>query len=119
MLDGAQVSEVHGETVTLAVAASLAKRLAEERNSAVIVDAKKAEIAGAWKVVVVASGEGAPPADGASARLAPSRPSPPEPEPDPRDDTEPDDSPAAAATDPEAEALRLLQAELGARPVES
>ena len=44
-------------------------------------------------------------------------------EPDPRDDTEPDDPDAAAAGvrvpgDPEAEALRLLQSELGARPVE-
>ena len=41
------------------------------------------------------------------------------PEPDPRDDTdEPDDDPAVAPSDPETEAMRLLQERLGARPVD-
>jgi hypothetical protein len=76
----------------------------------------KAEIAGAWKLIVTATGT--PAASPASpARAKPART--PEPELDPRDDTEPDDVRTSAASDPEAEALKLLRAELGARPVES
>jgi DNA polymerase III subunit gamma/tau len=118
MLDGAQVTDVSGETVTISVAASLARRLAEERNSSVIVDAMKAEIAGSWKLIVTATGTpaaSAPPAPPARTKAAPA----PEPEVDPRDDTEPDDVRAAAAADPETEALKLLRSELGARPVET
>jgi DNA polymerase III subunit gamma/tau len=118
MLDGAQVTDVSGETVTISVAASLARRLAEERNSSVIVDAMKAEIAGSWKLIVTATGTpaaSAPPAPTARTKAAPA----PEPELDPRDDTEPDDVRAAAAADPETEALKLLRSELGARPVET
>jgi DNA polymerase-3 subunit gamma/tau len=118
MLDGAQVTDVTGETVTISVAASLARRLAEERNSSVIVDAMKAEIAGSWKLIVAATGT--PPAAAAPTSAARAKPArAPEPELDPRDETAPDDGPAVAASDPEAEAIKLLRAELGARPVES
>ena len=119
MLDGAQVTDVSGEAVTISVAASLARRLAEERNSAVIVDAMKAEIAGSWKLIVLPTGT-APSGPGTTAPAAAATAArTPAPEADPRDDTEPDDGTTATASDPEAEALKLLRAELGARPVES
>jgi DNA polymerase-3 subunit gamma/tau len=123
MLDGAQVVEASGETVKLAVAPSLARRLAEERNSSTILDAMKLVLAGKWRLIVVPAGSsgtksGTPdqPAS-AAAPAGPSRPAAPA-DPDPRDDSDPDPGPAAAPADPEAEALRLLQDQLGARPVD-
>jgi DNA polymerase-3 subunit gamma/tau len=115
MLDGAQITEVSGSTIVLAVAPSLAKRVAEERHSSLIASAVGQLIAGSWRVSVVPSGAPAP----ASRPAAPAAPSSPSGEPDPRDDPDFDPAPSPAApVDPEAEALRLLHERLGARPVE-
>jgi DNA polymerase-3 subunit gamma/tau len=115
MLDGAQITDVAGSAITLAVAPSLAKRVAEDRHSSLIASAVGEVISGDWRVNVVPGGAapaGARPAARAAAAA-------PVVEPDPRDDPDFDPAPAAAASvDPEAEALRLLQERLGARPVE-
>ncbi len=67
-------------------------------------------LGGSWKVEVGSDSAGAQrPADAAA----------PEPESDPREDSEPDASQErTAAADPEAEAIKLLQNELGARPLQ-
>jgi DNA polymerase-3 subunit gamma/tau len=112
MLNGSQVTEVAGDSVTLAVAPSLARRLAAEDNAATIVDAMKRVLAGAWRLVVVPSGAAAASASPATSDASPRPPQPVEP--DPRDDSEE----SGAGPDPEAEALKLLQDQLGARPVD-
>ncbi len=114
MLDGAQVVDASGETVKLAVAPSLSRRLAEERNSSTILDAMKLVLAGNWRLIVVAAGVAAASTEAAAPTA---RPTPPA-DPDPRDDTDPAPGSGPVPADPEAEALRLLQDELGARPVE-
>src|SRR5262249_32618200 len=86
LLGRSQVGEATGNTVTLAVAPSLAKRLAEERNVAAIAEGLAKVVGGSWQVVVKPA-PGAAPAAGAR-RTA-------EPEPDPRD--EPGYDPSAAA----------------------
>jgi DNA polymerase-3 subunit gamma/tau len=115
MLDGAQITEVSGSTIVLAVAPSLAKRIAEERHSSLIASAVGQLITGNWRVSVVANAT-APAAIKSAALSVPATSSS---EPDPRDDPDFDPTPAPSAPiDPEAEALRLLQDRLGARPVE-
>jgi DNA polymerase-3 subunit gamma/tau len=115
MLDGSQVTEVAGSTVVVAVAPSLAKRLAEDRNSSLIANALTRAVGGTWRIDVVPGG--------APLRAVAGPSAPPAAEPDPRDDTEEPASGGAAAAaaprDPEAEALRLLHDHLGARPVEA
>ena len=56
MLEGAQVMSLDGEVITLAVAPSLAKRVAEDRNSTIIVEAVKSLVSGSWQLVVVPLG---------------------------------------------------------------
>jgi DNA polymerase-3 subunit gamma/tau len=112
MLDGSQVTESGEGTVTLSVAPSLAKRLGEERNVAVVAAAITSLIGGAWRVDVQAgAGRNGPAASGKA-----------EPDVDPRDDTDYEapsaNGEAAPPADPEADALRLLRDELGARPLE-
>ena len=113
MLDGSQVTESGEGTVTLSVAPSLAKRLADERNVTVIAAAITSLIGGAWRVdVQPGAGRNGPAATGKA-----------EPDVDPRDDTD-YEAPSANGestppADPEADALRLLRDELGARPLES
>jgi DNA polymerase-3 subunit gamma/tau len=88
------------------VRAPLAKRIAEERNVSVIAAAITSLIGGTWRVEVRPA---AAPAEAAT------------PSADPRDeaDYEPANaSSSAPAVDPEAEAMRLLRDELGARPLE-
>jgi DNA polymerase III subunit gamma/tau len=118
LLEGSQVLEATGNTVTLAVRASLAKRLAEERNVAAISQGLAKVVGGTWQIVIKA-------ASGASAQdepaVPPGRATPaPPPDSDPRDDAdyEPAAPAEAAAVDPEAEAMKLLRDELGARPLE-
>jgi DNA polymerase-3 subunit gamma/tau len=123
LLDNAQISAAAGEVITLAAPSALAKMIAEDSNTSVLRAALTKAVGGSWRIEVVPGGGAAPataeppttaarpPAarDGGEAQL----------EPDPRDDTEPDTPAArAAAVDPETEALRLLQDQLGARPVE-
>ena len=122
MLEGAQVISLDGEVLTLAVAPSLAKRVAEDRNSAIIVEAVKSLVSGSWQLVVVPLGASPKLPEGGAASGAPSvRPAAaPAVEPDPRDDTDDTEDPASkpAAVDPEAEAMKLLTDQLGARPVD-
>jgi DNA polymerase-3 subunit gamma/tau len=115
MLDGAQITATDGEAVTLAVPPSLARRIAEDRNTSLVSDALTKVVGGTWRVTVVAAGHQA----GAGTAPPTSRPSAPVAEPDPRDDTDfGPPSARAPAVDPEAEALRLLHDQLGARPVD-
>jgi hypothetical protein len=115
MLDGSQVLEASGATITLAVAPSLARRLSAEGNATTIVTAMKGVLTGEWHLVIVPNdaSAGGPSGSADPAGAAPSGPKP-APEPDPRDDTDE----TAPAADPEADALKLLQDQLGARPVD-
>ncbi|HLY33184.1 MAG TPA: DNA polymerase III subunit gamma/tau, partial [Jatrophihabitantaceae bacterium] len=127
LLDNAQITTVDGDVITLAAPPALAKMIAEESNSAALVSALSQVVGGSWRIAVdTVAAPSAGPARPATASPAVSSAAPPtasqaaQPEPDPRDDTEPDQlGERVAPGDPEAEALRLLQAELGARPVES
>lgn len=112
--------EVDGSTVVLGVRASLAKRLAEERNMSVIAEGLAKVVGGTWQVVVTAAAmpagtdEAPAPSPGRAAGAA-------SVEPDPREDSgyEPAPPPAAAApADPEAEAMKLLRDQLDARPLD-
>jgi DNA polymerase-3 subunit gamma/tau len=108
MLEGSQVVASGEGTITLSVAPSLAKRLGDERNVGVIANAVTSLIGGTWRVDV----------QPASAKPAPAAP---RVDADPRDEVEYEAAPAAPpapAADAEAEAMRLLRDELGARPVE-
>jgi DNA polymerase-3 subunit gamma/tau len=117
LLDNAQVTGSDGSTVTLAAPPALAKMIAEDSNTTVLRDALTQVVGGSWKVEVEAGtgASAAPVAEPSAPSARPVR----APEPDPRDDTdEPDDDPAVAPSDPETEAMRLLQERLGARPVD-
>ena len=118
LLDNAQITDVEGDTLTLAAPTALAKMISDDSNTSVLRAALTSVVGGQWKVTV----------DGAAkpaAAAAPAANVPPPPEPDPRDD-EPDEpaggggaaAPRRAAPDPEADAIRLLTDELGARPVD-
>jgi DNA polymerase-3 subunit gamma/tau len=119
MLEGSQVVGSGEGTVTVEVRPSLARRLAEERNTSAIAAAITTLIGGTWRVTVQ-------PAESKSAPAAPPvaaapRAAAPPPEPDPRDDDDYDPVPqpnAKPPVDPEAEAIRLLTTELDARPIE-
>ncbi|MCW2497853.1 DNA polymerase III subunit gamma and tau [Jatrophihabitans sp.] len=125
LLDNAQITAAQGVHVTLAAPAALAKMINEESNTAVLRAALTEVVGGSWRVTAEAGTGSPPPSDLPDEPDAPAQvgrgPAPQrEPEPDPRDttdlDAEPD--PNAKAHDPEAEAMRLLQDQLGARPVE-
>jgi DNA polymerase-3 subunit gamma/tau len=92
--------------------------IAEESNTTVLRDALTQVVGGSWKISVE-SGT-APAASAPTTASAPSSRPAPVAEPDPRDEPdEPDDSaPRPAVIDTEAEALKLLKDELGARPVD-
>jgi DNA polymerase-3 subunit gamma/tau len=119
LLDNAQITDVAGELVNLAAPGALAKMIADESNTSVLRAALTQVVGGSWRIgvdgsVAVATSDNSQPGRPGSA-----------PEPDPRDeaDIEPepseDASPTPAATlDPEAEAIKLLTSELGARPLE-
>jgi DNA polymerase III subunit gamma/tau len=114
MLEGSQVVESTGDTITLAVASSLAKRLAEERNTSVIANAVTNVIGGVWKVAIQPAGTSKANGDSGPSAAAPPADS------DPRDDPdyEPGPPAAAAPVDAETEAMRLLQDRLDARPLD-
>ncbi|HEU5267122.1 MAG TPA: DNA polymerase III subunit gamma/tau, partial [Jatrophihabitans sp.] len=104
LLESSQVLEASGDVVTLEVAASLAKRLSEERNLAAIAAGLTSVVGGSWKVTIQPAGRPAARVD-----------SQPEPEQDPRDDMPVPNE--ATPVDPEEAAMQLLRSELGARPV--
>ena len=120
MLDGAQVIEADGQQVTVAVAPSLAKRIAEDRNTTLISSALTDEVGGVWRsgrrrgggVRTAGQRCAADRSDGGRHAMAP--------EPDPRDDSddEPPPTESASVVDSEAEVLKLLHDQLGARPVD-
>jgi DNA polymerase-3 subunit gamma/tau len=122
MLDKSHVLDGSTGAATIAVAPGLAKRLAEDRNTAVIADALTAHVGGQWRltIVPVTGAPGAAPVAGAAGAASSGRSAPPvrAAEPDPRDETDPDDAGAPPPVDPETEAIRLLQDQLGARPIE-
>jgi DNA polymerase-3 subunit gamma/tau len=121
LLDNAQISGAAGEVITLAAPGALAKMIAEDSNTSVLRAALTKAVGGSWRIEVEPGGAAPASAEtpAAAARPAAPREGESQPEPDPRDDTEPDTPAArAAAVDPETEALRLLQDQLGARPVE-
>jgi DNA polymerase-3 subunit gamma/tau len=116
LLDNAQIAAVDGELVTLSAPGALAKMISEERNTSVLRTALTKVVGGSWRIGVDGA---APPAAAVSAQRG--RDSS---EPDPRDDEpEPADARtsgpvAQSAVDPEADALKLLRDELGARPLD-
>jgi DNA polymerase-3 subunit gamma/tau len=114
LLDNAQVAAVSGETLHLTAPAALARMIADDSNTELVKQALTRVVGGAWQVAVTPENGGAP--------SRPDRPAARPPEPDPRDDVDPDDGDAPSAprevVDPETAALRLLQDQLGARPVE-
>jgi DNA polymerase-3 subunit gamma/tau len=131
LLDNAQITTATGDLVTLAAPAALAKMISDDSNTSVLQAALTQVVGGSWRIAVdpdAASVGAATSADAPHRPVAPAaaRSTPPTsktkqapPEPDPRDDTDLDAHPSHASTiDPEAQALRLLQDQLGARPVE-
>lgn len=119
MLAGATVRAVDGDTLVLShESAPLAKRLCEQRNADVIVEALKDALGVNWRVRCEA---GTPPAEPASA-------APPAPvaadlaqradEEAMLAEAEAERSDPAPRRDPEEAALELLQSELGARRIE-
>jgi DNA polymerase-3 subunit gamma/tau len=119
LLDNAQITGADDSTVTLTAPAALAKMIAEDSNTNLLRDALTQVVGGTWTVAVQV-GTGAPePLPSAPDAAPPARGRPAAPEPDPRDDTD-DTGPAAGPpVDHEAEAMKLLQDRLGARPVDT
>lgn len=125
MLSGATVLAVEDNTLVLThEAAPLARRLSEQRNADVIVEALKDALGVNWRVRC----ETGPPA-AADISAAPAKVEEPAPEPDfaARDDRDDEESmlaeagrsdPSQPRRDPEEVALELLQSELGARRIE-
>jgi DNA polymerase-3 subunit gamma/tau len=115
LLDNAQITTTVGDLITLAAPAALAKMLADESNTSVLRAALTKVVGGTWRVEVDGSGNTGPqPSESTTPDAQPRGP-----EPDPRDDTEAEEPGApAAVVDPEVQALRLLQDQLGARPVD-
>jgi DNA polymerase III subunit gamma/tau len=117
LLDNAQITTTVGDLITLAAPAALAKMLADESNTSVLRAALTKVVGGTWRVEVDGSGRAGLQSSEPTGPYA--RPLAAEPEPDPREDTEADaPSERAAVVDPETQALRLLQDQLGARPVD-
>lgn len=122
MLSGATVLAVEDNTLVLThEAAPLAKRLSEQRNADVIVEALKDALGVNWRVRC----ETGPPA-AAEISAVPAAVEEPVPQPDSaqRDDEESmlaeagRSDPSQPRRDPEEVALELLQSELGARRIE-
>ena len=116
LLHDAQVASVDGDLITLtAPSATLARMIGEDSNVEVVRTALRDEVGGDWRITVQTLDS--PPAGVDPARPAGSSPSVVA-ERDPRDDTDFEALPPTPA-DPETDALDLLQARLGARPIDS
>ncbi|HJQ42271.1 MAG TPA: DNA polymerase III subunit gamma and tau [Jatrophihabitantaceae bacterium] len=117
LLDNAQIVDVSGDVVTLSAPGALAKMIAEDSNTTVLREALAKVAGGSWKIAVDGAANGAVVAPVQQATSAPAPKA--QPEPDPRDDTDPDVAPGQrTGADVETEATKLLQDQLGARPVE-
>jgi len=111
LLENAQLASSTGEQVTLTAPPALVPMLAEKSSSELVAAAFQKVLGGTWKITVTAEAGVAPAAGHVQGQ---------QPEPDPRDDPDYGASggpQTAPAIDPEAEAIRLLQDQLGARPV--
>ena len=116
LLHDAQVASVDGDLITLtAPSATLARMISEDSNVEVVRTALRDEVGGDWRITVQALDT--PPGGVDAARPAGSSP-PAIAFHDPRDDTDFETLPPTPAN-PEADALDLLQARLGARPIDS
>jgi DNA polymerase-3 subunit gamma/tau len=121
LLDNAQITDVDGERVIIAAPSALARMIAEDSNTGLLRAALTQVLGGSWQISIEPGGAERSPS-GTTAPAGPAAPSPsskpgkPEPstEPDPRDDTDESEP----GLDPETEALKLLQDQLGARPVD-
>jgi DNA polymerase-3 subunit gamma/tau len=121
LLDNAQIATAQGVQVTLAAPTALAKMINEESNTSILRAALTEVVGGDWKVTAE-PGVGTPPPsdlpddpDGGAALRATAA----APEPDPRDNTDLNAQPEPGSVhDQEAQTMRLLHDELGARPVE-
>jgi DNA polymerase-3 subunit gamma/tau len=116
LLHDAQVASVDGDLITLtAPSPTLARMISEDSNVEVVRAALRDEVGGDWRITVQVL-------DTLPAGIAPAEPAGPLPsalaERDPRDDTD-FAAPPPTPADPEADALGLLQARLGARPIDS
>ena len=116
LLHDAQVASVDGDLITLtAPSPTLARMISEDSNVEVVRAALRDEVGGDWRITVQVL-------DTLPAGVAPPEPAGPLPsalaERDPRDDTD-FAAPPPTPADPEADALGLLQARLGARPIDS
>jgi DNA polymerase-3 subunit gamma/tau len=114
LLDNAQVTGVVGEVVKLSAPGALAKMIAEESNISVLRSALTKVVGGDWKVAVETGANGSSDAPETSAE-------PTAAEADPRDepDYQPAPAPATTPADSEAEAVRLIQEQFDARPLDS
>ena len=116
MLAGATVRTVDGNTLVLShESAPLAKRLSEQRNADVIVEALKDALGVNWRVRCEAGGP-PPPEPGRPAAAAPA-PTVDTEEEAMMAEAEAERSDPAPRRDPEEAALELLQNELGARRI--
>jgi len=117
LLDNAQITAVDGEQVTISAPAALARMIADDSNTTILCAALTKAVGGSWRVLVESESAGTPGRTAARTQEAPAPTR--EPEPDPRDDADYEPAGVApAAADPETEAVKLLQSELGARPIE-
>jgi DNA polymerase-3 subunit gamma/tau len=117
LLHDAQVASVDGDLITLtAPSSTLARMISEDSNVEVVRAALRDEVGGDWRITVQTLD--APPAGVDPARPAGASPPSVIAERDPRDDTDFEALPPTPA-DPETDALDLLQARLGARPIDS
>jgi DNA polymerase III subunit gamma/tau len=127
LLDSAQIVAVDRDLVQLSAPAALARMISEQSNTAALARALTDVVGSEWRVEVKPVDEPARPdgtaqhdsGNGATSPLPPSEDDPPE-DPGEIDGAAASSAPAAtpAPADPEAEALKLLQQQLGARPLE-
>src|SRR6476646_2713534 len=116
LLHDAQVASVDGDLITLtAPSSTLARMISEDSNVEVVRAALRDEVGGDWRITVQTPDA---PAGVGLARPAGSSPPSVIAERDPRDDTDLEALTPTSA-DPETDALDLLQAQLGARPIDS
>jgi DNA polymerase-3 subunit gamma/tau len=97
LLDNAQVASVAGDVVTIRASGTLARMINEQNNTSLLAAALGTVLGGMWRVDVQADEAAADASSRAST-------------PDPRDEV--------SASDPESNALHLLQSALGATPVD-
>jgi DNA polymerase-3 subunit gamma/tau len=123
LLETAQVASVVGDAVTLNAPAALARMINEDSNAGLVRTALTQVLGGRWSVE--AKPEGGPVPESGSRGPVSSAPAASEPAPakavevDPRDDSEEAGESRAPVVDPESQAIKLLESELGAKAIET